>query len=126
MDVNAGLIQKKASHVAALMQARANLKGDGLAGKLRHAGRVLPADVRASAERLCRASEMAGQPKLLIQIDGAQLDADYRRCVAHLERQDPSARQKELRRSMLRSAGTSLLFAVTLMAALILWVAQKG
>jgi hypothetical protein len=125
MNVRASAIQQKADHVEDLMHRRLRIKGKGLAGTLRRAGRILPPEVRVAAERLCRASEMAGHPKLLIQIDALRLDADYRRCVTYLEQQQPGARQKELGRMMLRSAGTSLLFAVTIMAVLILWVAQK-
>lgn len=73
-----------ADRVAALMDERLGVHGKDLSAKVKRAGRLLPHRVHSAAARLARAAEMARNPKLLMQVNEAELAEDYDICVRHL------------------------------------------
>ncbi|QYK41249.1 MAG: hypothetical protein KF887_18045 [Paracoccaceae bacterium] len=77
-------IQQMADRVAALMDERMGLGGQGLAAKLKRGGRRLPRRVRDAVARLAEAAEMAQNPKLLLQIDEERVAQDYDLALKHL------------------------------------------
>ena len=82
--MGAASIQQMADRVSGLMEERLRVAGSGLAAKMGKAGRSLPRQVRAAGERLARASMMAQNPRLVIQVDEAQVAEDYDTCLKHL------------------------------------------
>lgn len=87
--MSAVTIQQMAERVAALMEDRLQARGDGLARKLKKAGRLLPRKVHQAANRLATAWVQSHNPKLLLQIDEAAVAADYDLCVRHLSAINP-------------------------------------
>lgn len=77
-------IQQMADRVAALMEQRLGVRGNGLAEKLRRGGRRLPRKVRAEAQELADFAEKAKNPKLLVQMDQARVAACYDGCLRYL------------------------------------------
>lgn len=82
--MGAATVQQMADRVAALIEERLRVRGNGLAEKVKRAGRTLPRKVREAATRLADAAMMAQNPKLLVQIDEEQVAADYDLCLRHL------------------------------------------
>jgi hypothetical protein len=77
-------LQQMADRVAALLEERLRLRGQGLQEKLRKGGRLLPRKVRAAAEVLATAAGMAQNPKLLMQVDQVAAAEAYDICLRHL------------------------------------------
>lgn len=77
-------IQQMADRVAALMEERLRLRGQGLEAKLKRGGRALPRRVRDAASRLAVAAHHSQNPKLLLQIDEERVAQDYDICLRHL------------------------------------------
>jgi hypothetical protein len=77
-------LQQMADRVAALLEERLRLRGQGLEEKLRKGGRLLPKRVRAAAEVLATAASMAQNPKLLMQVDQVAASEAYDVCLRHL------------------------------------------
>lgn len=82
--MGAGAIQAMTDRVAQLMEQKLGIRGKGLAVKLRRAGRLLPRQVRAAAQYLVQASDMANSPRLAMQVDDGQVAAAYDACLRHL------------------------------------------
>lgn len=82
--MGAATVQQMADRVAALIEERLRVRGQGLGEKVKRAGRALPRRVREAATRLAEAARMAQNPKLLVQIDEEQVAADYDLCLRHL------------------------------------------
>lgn len=74
-----------ADRIAALMEERLGVRGEGLAAKLRRGGRKLPAEVRAAAELLAEAAAQAGNPKLMLRLDHGRIAQAYDLCLKHLK-----------------------------------------
>jgi hypothetical protein len=111
-------IQQMADRVAALMEERLGLRGQGLEGKLRRAPRALPRRVRLAALRLAEAARMAQNPRLLLQVDEGQAAADYDLCLRHLTAVSPWDR----RRAALLGTTASILVSLAVLAALVVAV----
>ena len=82
--MGAASIQQMAERVSGLMEERLRVAGSGLAAKMVKGGRMLPRPVREAGERLARAAMMAQNPRLIIQVDEAQVAEDYDTCLQHL------------------------------------------
>jgi hypothetical protein len=82
--MSAATVQHMADRVAALIEERLRVRGQGLAEKVKRAGRTLPRKVREAAMRLADAAMMAQNPKLLVQLDEERVAADYDLCLRHL------------------------------------------
>lgn len=111
-------IQQMADRVAALMEERLSLRGQGLEGKLRRSPRALPRRVRAAALRLAEAAHMSQNPKLLLQVDEGKVAEDYDLCLRHLNAVSPWDR----RRAALLGTTTSILVSLGIVAALVVAV----
>lgn len=82
--MGAASIQQMADRVSGLMEERLRVAGSGLAAKMEKGGRMLPRPMREAGERLARAAMMAQNPRLIIQVDEAQVAEDYDTCLRHL------------------------------------------
>ena len=91
--MSAVTIQQMAERIDGLMEERLRIKGKGLREKLRKGGRLLPRRVRVAAEQLADAAERSQNPKLLLQIDEAQVVAAYDVCSKHLTKIDAGHRR---------------------------------
>lgn len=118
--MSAVTIQQMAERITALMEQRLRIKGKDLHEKLRKGGRVLPRRVRAAAEQLADAAERSQNPKLLLQIDEAQVTTAYDVCSKHLGKIDAGYRRTS---SVLRQASSMVisLIAVALIVAGVLY-----
>lgn len=114
-------IQQMADRVAALMEERLHIKGRGLGEKLGRGGRRLPRRVRRAAGQLAQFSEMAKSPKLLLQVDEAQVAAAYDTCVRHLGGIGLWDRRRAMLMGMLTSAMSSLLVVGMLVVGVLIW-----
>lgn len=113
-------IQQMADRIAALMEQKLRVRGEGLAGKLRKGGRLLPRKVREAADRLAEAAHMSQNPRLLLQVDEGRVAEDFDTCVRHLNGLDVWDRRKG---ALLGLAGTIFvsLMAVLALAAGFAW-----
>lgn len=111
-------IQQMADRVAALMEQRLRMRGQGLGEKLRKGGRLLPRRVRAAAEILQTGAVMAQNPKLWAQVDQQAVAQAYDTCLRHLNGVDGGDRRK----GMLMGVAASVAFSVLVVAALLLVV----
>ncbi len=114
-------IQQMADRVAALLEERLRLRGKGLAAKLKSGGRALPRRVRDAGNRLANAAEMAGNPKLLLQVDIEKVSADYDLCVRHLGSMDAGARRRALFAGTATRIALSLMVLAAMVAVFIYW-----
>jgi hypothetical protein len=112
--MSAVTIQQMAERVAALLEERLNMKGNGLAEKLRKRGRLLPRKVRLAAEQLADAATRSQNPKLLLQINETAVASAYDICSKHLGKIDVADRR---RGTVLRTASS---MAVSLMVVALL------
>lgn len=114
-------IQQMADRVAALMEERLGLRGQGLAAKLPRARRALPRRLQDAAARLAEAAHMSQNPKLLMQVEMERIAADYDALVRHLS----GVSAWDRRRAWLMQAGGSVLVALlaggAVAAALLAW-----
>ncbi|HMO07747.1 MAG TPA: hypothetical protein PKD10_08875 [Paracoccaceae bacterium] len=111
-------IQQMADRVAALMEERLNLRGQGLEGKLRKGGRALPRRVREAATRLAEAAHMSQSPKLLMQVDEGKVATDYDLCVRHLS----AVSTWDRRKAAILGTTTSILMSLAVVAVLLVLV----
>lgn len=114
--MGAASIQQMADRVAALIEQRLRVRGQGLADRVKRAGRALPRKVRDAAGRLAQAAEMAQNPRLLLQIDEQKVAADYDTCLRHLS--GISARDRRI--GWLVNFGASTVVTLLAVAALAL------
>jgi hypothetical protein len=114
-------IQQMADRVAALLQERMGLRGQGLAAKLKSGGRTVPQRVREAGMRLARAAEMAQNPKLLLQIDMEKVAADYDVCVRQLGALNAGARRRAFLAGTATRIALSLLVLGVLVALFVYW-----
>lgn len=105
-------IQQMADRVAQLMEDRLRIGGRGLADKLDRSGRRLPRRVRAAARQLAEAAHMSQNPRLLLQIDEAQVAEAYDTCLRYLAPLGGAAR----RRGRLHSVVAQVVFGLLLVA----------
>lgn len=114
-------IQQMADRVAALMDEKLRVRGQGLSEKLRKGGRLLPRKVRAAAEVLAQGAAMAQNPKLLLQVDQQAVAQAYDTCVRHLGGVDAADRRKGTLVGIASSMAVSLLVVVVLVIAVLVW-----
>lgn len=113
-------MQQMADRVAGLMEERLRVRGSGLQEKLRKGGRLLPRRVRASAEVLANAAQMAQNPKLLLQVDHQQAAQAYDVCLRHLGRAGKRGRGDGLV-SVAASIAVSVLILALLVVGFLYW-----
>lgn len=88
-------LQTHSASLADLFEKKLKIRGNGLEAKLRRAGRRLPRNVRREAERLVAAERYAGHPRLMMQLDMAQLQAAHARCERYAKGVDLTRRRKD-------------------------------
>jgi hypothetical protein len=106
--MSAVTIIQMADRVSSLLEERLGTRGRTLPDKLRKAGRRLPRRVRAAAVALAEAREMAQNPKLLVQVDEAQVAQNYDIVLRHLGGVDRGA----LRRGAILNFVASVAFSI--------------
>lgn len=117
--MSAVTIQQMADRVAVLMEQRLRIRGKGLADKIRRAGRSLPKRVRVAAEQLATAQAMAQSPKLIMQIDEAQVAQSYDICLRHLGGINANAGMRATILNRLASIAFILLVVATLIVVVV-------
>lgn len=113
--------QQMADRVAALLEQKLRVRGPTLADRVRRAGRRLPRRVRLAAAVLVQAGEMAGNPRLMYQIDPAVVAEAYDICVRHLGGVDRADRRRGVMVGIAGSIAFSLLAVAGLLAGVIWW-----
>jgi hypothetical protein len=113
-------IQQMADRALRLMDETGGQRGGTIGLRLKRAARHLPREVRRAAERLARAALEAEDPKLLLQIDEAQVAADYDLLIQHLTR-----RPSRLR-AVGASVGRALVVCGVLLGGVALWALAQG
>lgn len=78
--------QEMGEQIAALMGDRLGAGGTGLAAKLKRSGRRLPRKIRAEAQYLITAAELAQHPRTSVMIDHERLHHAHDRCHHYLNR----------------------------------------
>ena len=116
--MSAVTIQQMAERIAALLEERLSIKGKGLPEKLRKGGRLLPRRVRGAAATLAEAATRSQNPKLLLQINEAEVTAAYDICSKHLTKIDVAYRRMS---GVLRSA-SSLVISLMVVALIVVGV----
>lgn len=114
-------IQQMAERVAQLMEHRLGARGDGLQAKLKSRGRSLPRKVRHAADALAQAADFAQNPKLLLQIDHAELARNYDTCLRHLGGLKPRAGWLDGILALAVSVATTLFVVALLVLGLMRW-----
>jgi hypothetical protein len=110
-------IQQMTDRVATLMETRLGARGPDLAARVAKVGYALPRPVRHATRRLAQAAVDAQNPRLLLQIDEAQVAADYDTAMRHLGGLRGGGRL----RAMLTSAGGAALVSAVILGALTVW-----
>lgn len=111
-------IQQMADRVGELLVQRLNAKGATLQARLAKAGRRLPRRVRDAGTALVQATEMAQNPKLLMQVDDGAVALAYDICVKHLNTIDPV----QARRGVMLNIAASVAFSLLVVAVLVVVV----
>lgn len=106
--MSAVTITQMADRVSSLLEERLGTRGRTLSDKLRKAGRRLPRRVRAAAAALAEAREMAQNPKLLVQLDEAQVAQNYDIVLRHLG----GVNRRALRRGAILNFAASVAFSI--------------
>ncbi|MBD3765322.1 MAG: hypothetical protein IE927_11510 [Rhodobacterales bacterium] len=119
--MGATTIQQMADRVAGLMEERLAVRGTGLAEKLRRGRRRLPRRLRAEAQLLAEAADLARNPRLALRIDQERVATAYDALVRHLGALGRAERRRAVALSMLRGVAFSLLAVAGLVAAVLAW-----
>jgi hypothetical protein len=119
--MGAASIMQMADRVAAMMEERLGVRGDGLAEKLRRGGGQLPREVRAEAQWLADAMAMADNPKLAARLDQARAAQAYDTCLRHLRQARKWDRRGERAMAVLGQGAVILLATAALAVGLAWW-----
>lgn len=119
--MGATTIQQMADRVAGLMEERLAVRGTGLGGKLRRGRRRLPRRLRAEAQLLAEAADLARNPRLALRIDQERVAAAYDALVRHLGALGRAERRRAAALAMLRGVAFALLAVAGLVAAVLAW-----
>jgi hypothetical protein len=114
-------IQQMADRVSALIEQRLKVSGGSLEMQVSRAGTRLPRPVRAAAEALVQAVQMAQQPKLIMQIDDQAVAVAYDICLRHLNGVDPAKRRKGLLLDLAARIAFALLMVGVLLVGVLYW-----
>lgn len=114
-------VQQMADRVSELMAEHLKVRGEGLAGKLRRGGRLLPRKLRAQAQYLAEAAEQARHPHLRIRIDMARVTEAYDGLCRHLTSLNRWERRRVALLNLLGSVAFNLLAVGALLIAVLVW-----
>lgn len=115
------LFQDKAAEVADLMQDRLGIRGKGLAGKLRHTGRMMPKRIKREAAYLAEVCVLAENPKLSRMIDQERVKAAHLSCMAYLQEVDAADRRKGVLLGVLGSLTLATIAVTLLVLSVLVW-----
>lgn len=113
--------EEQADQIAALLQDRLGVRGNGLEAKLRRAGRLLPRHVRRAASVLVQAVHMQASPKMARLVDGDGVQRAYRTCEKYLSGIDAWDRRKGRIIGILSTSALNLLAVAALFVAVLVW-----
>lgn len=119
--MSAVTIRQMADRVSELMEEKLAVRGKGLSAKLRRGGGRLPRKVRAAGWKLAEAAHNARNPKLLLQIDEAEVADAYDTCVRHLGGLTPQSGSRSALVGILSSIALSLMLLAAITAAILYW-----
>ncbi|MGV6812661.1 MAG: hypothetical protein ACWA47_10470 [Brevirhabdus sp.] len=114
-------ITKMADEIAKAMGDKLGARGRGLKGKLRHSGRILPAEVRAAAKAVLEAEKYAGSPKLAKRIDPVALGHAKHTCLNYLTNIDTSEATKKAIADYASGLALNILMLAVLIVAILVW-----
>lgn len=114
-------LQQMSDRIAALLEERLGVRGNGLAAKLKKAGRRLPKKVQEAGATLAQAAEMAQNPRFLMRINEEAVAEAYDLCVRHLSAIDRWDRRKGAILGVTTSIFFSLLVVAALVVAVLVW-----
>lgn len=107
--------------IAALMEERMGIRGDGFEAKLARAGRRLPRRLRREGALLAEARALAEHPRLARRVDLRRLRKAARALERHLERIDAGKRRTTARINWLAGNALNILIVLGLLVAVIAW-----
>lgn len=110
-------LSTKAQALAALMEKHLGARGKTLEASLRRAGRQLPKGLRAKAQMLVEAEQMAKHPKLVRRIDESAVKAACNDLEVYLKGIDHAERRKT--RALNIAAGLALNLLILVVAFLV-------
>ena len=116
MDMEADL-----DKLAALMEERLGVRGDGFEEKFARAGRLLPRKLRREGSLLIEARAMAAHPKLGRRLDQRRLRTAAQALERHLERIDGTQRRITLAINWVAGNAFNLLIVLALTLAVLAW-----
>jgi hypothetical protein len=113
-------VRQMADRIAAPMEERLRVRGNGLREKLRAGGRRLPSRIRREAEYLAEAAFLAQSPKFEPMLDDARIAAAHDACLRHLK----GVRRRGRLSGFMRDVAGSVVVQRLLVAALAVGVAM--
>lgn len=119
--MSAASIRQMSDRIAALMEQRLGVRGDGLAEKLARGGGKLPREVREAAEHLAESAEAAQNPALFLRLDHGRIARDYDLCLRHLKRARRWEHRGELAIALLGRLAVIVLAVSALVVGLAWW-----
>lgn len=106
-----------------LLREKFGVKARDLQRALARTGRRLPQALHRQAEVLIQAEREAGNSKLALQWDPAQIDQAYEAVALHLRQINVKERRK-LR--LLRMAGLIVFYLLVILSAFVFWMWRRG
>ena len=118
-------VPEMTAELAELMRTRLGIRGgEGLEGKLRRAGRLLPRRLRRDGHLLVEAERRATHPKLARRMDLAACRAAHGRLKAHLQAIDPADRRRGMILGILAPLAFNLLLLGAALVASLVWTGR--
>lgn len=116
-------IQTRADRIQTALTAAFGVRGKSLDVALRRTGRRMPKRLRADARKIVDAQSFGGHPKLLRQVNDAELSAAEDRVLTFLDGIDRADRRKGF---WLGMAATIVLNILVVVTAVVVWMWWAG
>lgn len=114
-------LDERLDKIAALMEERLGIRGDGFEAKVARAGRLLPRKLRREAAVLVEARRMAAHPRLRCRVDDRRLRKAARVFERYLVRIDPAERRVTRLVNWLAGNALNILIVAALTVAVLAW-----
>jgi len=114
-------LRQRADKLAAMIEDKLGVRGQGLEAKLARAGRRLPKHLRRELGYVVQALLMQENPRLARQIDWARIDSAFAAAEHHLRQVDPTERRLGAVINWLAGNAANLLIVAGLAAAVMAW-----
>lgn len=114
-------LDDRLDRIAALMEERLGIRGDGFEAKLARAGRLLPRRLRRAGALLAEARGLREHPRLARRVDPRRLRKAARAFERHLERVDAGRRRATARINWLAGNALNILIVLGLAVAVVAW-----